>query len=585
VRSSQSSAPRWVWILLALSYAALTANYLVHEAIDFDDNWITYRYARNLMEGRGFVFNPTDPVPTEGFTSIFHVVFTALGLRMGFDPLRFTQLTSLLLLALIPPFTLGWLRRIWPEAPVYCLIPFVLYLAAAATAWQVGSGMETIFFAIGTFLLAVLAARVTSSGAAKLSLLLGLAGFALVLVRPEGGLLVAAHLALVALLGWRHGWRRSLVNLAVAGGAFSAGLLAYGIWKAKAIGSLVPNSYYVKTYGGVFGIPRESWPGMKHVIQFLASFEFGFPQAATLLVVLFFLRPRAAWLDPARSLLIHLLLPTFGLLAYYIRIIHESCQFRLEFTVLLPMLAAAAVLIASPGGSRAGTPEALRFPVPRLVALLAACFALWMAEPWNWRLVPGVLRGRSPAAGGIHFEIGEDLKRAGLGPDLVLMTGAVGATAWVSDASTLDFVGLTDEVLCGRVRRDLPAVERYVRARNADVISVKWPPAQAARKEDDPAFQGVLKGGSGKYGEGLMVRLYRSEAFLDFVHFVMRDIRDRYELVAVYGDGPFMIYVLRDSPKADAVRRAFKASPYILRGIDPAAYVKMKAAAGEMDPY
>jgi len=585
VRSGHAADPRWIWIVLAASYLTLAANYLVNKTVYFDDKWITYRYARNVAAGRGFVFNPTDAKPTEGFTSILHVLVTALGIRMGFDPLRLTQIAGLFLLGLLPPFALWSLRRIWPQAPLTCLLPFVLYLAAGATAWQVGTGMETIFFACGVLLLAVLAASATLSGSMQRGALLGLAGCILVLVRPEGGLLVAAHLALMALRGWRMGWRRNLMNLAAAGGTFCLALGACLIWKARAIGSIVPNSYYVKTYGGVFGVPRETWPGVKHIIQFLASFELGFPQAAILLLVLLLLRPKAPRIEPARTILIHLLLPTAALLAYYTRIIHESCLFRLEFAILLPMIYAASVLLAAPFGGRAGAPEGLRVPAPRVASLLVVCFAFWMAEPWNLRHLPGALRGQPPGAGDPLYEVGEDLKRAGLGSDLVLLTGAAGATAWVSDASTLDFVGLTDDVLCGRVRRDVPAVERYIRSRNPDVIAVKWPPAQGPRQDEDPAFQKMLQQLSGKYAEGLMVRLYRSGAFLEFVHFVMREIRDGYDLVAVYGDGPYMIYVRRDSPKAEAVRRAFSTSPYVLRGIDLPAYVRMKADAGEIDPY
>jgi hypothetical protein len=585
VCSGRSPARPWIGILVALPYVALIANYFVHKNVDFDDNWITYRYARNLAAGSGFVFNPGDPAPTEGFTSLFHVVFTALGLRLGFEPLLFSQISSLLLLGSVPLLALWSLRRCWAGAPLSCLIPFALYLAADVTAWQVGTGMETIFFAYGVFLLALIASAVTLTGSPRLGALLGAAGFVLLLVRPEGGLLFAAHLALLGLRSLRAGWRRSLRSVASAGGTFCLGLAGYLIWKWHSIGSLVPNSYYVKTYGGVFGIPKEAWPGMKHVIQFFASFDYGFPQAAILLLVLLLLRPRVIRTDPARALLVHQLLPTTALLAYYTRIIHESCQFRLEFSILLPMLYSAAVLIASPGAPRQESPDSYPIPALKVAGALVAGFALWTAQPWNWRHLPEMWKEQGAPPRGILFQIGEDLKRAGLGSDLVVLTGAVGATAWVSDASTLDYVGLTDDVLCGRVHRDLPEVERYYRSRNPDVLSIKWPPAEAPRKEEDVAFQRMLQNLSGKYAEGLMVRLYRSEAFLDFVHFVMTDIRDRYDLIAVYGGGPYMIYLLRGSPKADAIRRAFKDSPHVLRGIDPAAYVSMKAAAGEIDPY
>ena len=585
MRSRDFSAPPWFWIFLACLLLLLGANYLLYKSVDFDDNWITYRYAKNLAAGQGFAFNPRDARPTEGFTSLFHVLFTALGFRLGFEPLLFSQLASLLLLASLPLLVFWNLRRHWKDAPLGALIPLALYLPAKNTAWQVGTGMETIFFAVGVLLLAMLAADATTSDSPKLSAALGLAGIALVLVRPEAGILFAGHLGLMALRGRRIGFLRSVVNLAAAGGTFFLGLGAYLIWKWRYFGFLLPNSYHVKTHGGVFGLPAESWPGLRHVIQFLVSYECGFPQAAILVVILLLLRPRAV-LEPARAMLAHQWVPTALLLAYYTRIIHESCQFRLEFMALLPLLGSASVLIASPGAPPRGeADDSLRTLLFRMVGPLVAGFTLLMAEPWNLRHLPDAWRGQGASSGGILFQIGEDLKRTGLGQDLVVMTGAVGVPAYVSDVTTLDFVGLTDEVFCGRGHRDVAAAERYYRSRHPDVITVKWPPAQAAKKEEDPAFQAMLRSLRGKYPEGLMVRLFRSGAFLDFVHFVMRDLRDRYELVAVYGDGPTMIYARRDSPKAAAVRRAFNASPYVLRGIDPGAYVTMKAAVGELDPY
>jgi len=571
--------------LALLPFLLLGANCLFFRTLAFDDAWITFRYARNLTAGRGLVFNPSDAAPSEGFTSIFHVLACALGMRAGIHPLVFTRLVNFLLLCGLPFLALKALRRNWPNAAWLSLIPLAFFLSANFTAWQASTGMETIFFVCGAFLLALLAADLALRPSLARGALLGLAGCGLLIVRPEGGLLFAVHLALLAVSAQLPGFRRRLQLAAVAGGSFALCLGAFIGWKWFALGHLLPNSYYVKTRGGVFGLPPQAWPGLSHVVQYFTDLDQGMPQAVLILLVLLLLRPTAARSRAAATLLAHNLVPVAALLAYYLRIIHESCMFRLEFTAMLPLLFSASVLLAAPEGLRPSW-GSLNQPALRAFVALVAGFALLAAHPWNLRHLPGLLGQKGPLPNDtIQVQLGEDLKRTGLGDSLVMLTGAVGIVPFLSDITTVDWVGLTDNFFSGRTPESPAALQQYYRSRHPDVICAKWAPAAASRKEDDPAFQGMLRGLRGKYPEGLMVRLYQSEAFLEFVHGVMTDLAASYEIVAVYGDGPYVIYVRKDSNNKGVVRRAFEASPYVLRGIDPANYVSMKARAGEMDPY
>ena len=42
-----------------------------------EDAYISFRYARNLSEGRGLVFNPGDPAPVEGYTNFLWTLLLA----------------------------------------------------------------------------------------------------------------------------------------------------------------------------------------------------------------------------------------------------------------------------------------------------------------------------------------------------------------------------------------------------------------------------------------------------------------------------------------------------------------------------
>ena len=70
----------WVWLL-----GAVMVGGLVHMSLyllPFEDAYISFRYAENLANGHGFVFNPGGP-PVEGFTSFGWVVLLALAHVLG----------------------------------------------------------------------------------------------------------------------------------------------------------------------------------------------------------------------------------------------------------------------------------------------------------------------------------------------------------------------------------------------------------------------------------------------------------------------------------------------------------------------
>src|SRR5689334_9481238 len=54
-----------------------------------DDAFISYRYAENLVRGRGLVFNPGERV--EGYTNFLWVLFSAAAMRIGADSFAATR--------------------------------------------------------------------------------------------------------------------------------------------------------------------------------------------------------------------------------------------------------------------------------------------------------------------------------------------------------------------------------------------------------------------------------------------------------------------------------------------------------------
>ncbi len=77
-----SERSRTVVVILSLSLL-YAAGVLIFQNI-CDDAYISFRYARNLVDGHGLVWNPGEWV--EGYTNFLWVLILALGMKLGVDP-------------------------------------------------------------------------------------------------------------------------------------------------------------------------------------------------------------------------------------------------------------------------------------------------------------------------------------------------------------------------------------------------------------------------------------------------------------------------------------------------------------------
>jgi hypothetical protein len=108
-----------------------------------DDDYIIYRYARNLIEGHGLVFNVGERV--EGFTTPLWTLLCALGTELGIDPAVLSQAVGVLAVA-VTAFAIAetW-RAWWPQSrwPV----PALLVALCPPLAYHAGVGLGTTLLA------------------------------------------------------------------------------------------------------------------------------------------------------------------------------------------------------------------------------------------------------------------------------------------------------------------------------------------------------------------------------------------------------------------------------------------------------
>lgn len=219
-----------------------------------DDAFISYRYARNLAEGQGLVWNPGQRV--EGYTDFLWVVALAGAVSAGAGP----ELASKLLGLAGGAAALAAVVRASPRPEarplVTWLAPLLLAVSPPFAVWATG-GLETTLFAALVTWTAVLA--LPAAEGRPLRPAVGAVGAAAALTRPEG---VGVTALVAGLLALRRGNARPVLRFA---GVFLALFLPYFAWRWSYYGDLLPNTFYAKVGWTTAQVTR----GLRYVLGYL----------------------------------------------------------------------------------------------------------------------------------------------------------------------------------------------------------------------------------------------------------------------------------------------------------------------------
>lgn len=207
-----------------------------------DDAYISFRYARNLAEGHGLVWNAGERV--EGFSNPLWVLLLAAGAGLGGSIegwasfLTVTMTVSVLVLSTLLLPALGWCRK---ELKLRALLPILLVLTPGFLVYS-SVRMETMLFCALLTALLLAQCRQPTDFVAPTALCL-----AIVLTRPEGLLYVGAF-AFAKVINQRLKMTRDFALWAVLTGLGSFGIFAL---RLSYFGSWFPNTYYAKIQSNV----------------------------------------------------------------------------------------------------------------------------------------------------------------------------------------------------------------------------------------------------------------------------------------------------------------------------------------------
>jgi arabinofuranosyltransferase len=452
-------------LVVALAALPPLALFLVREHLiageagfPLDDSWIHLHFARNLVEGAGFSYNPG--VPVAGSTApLWTLLLAASSFALGG-----VSLVSAKLLGTATALAAAILTRraalAWGATPELALASGIALAWTGAMAWGALSGMEVplAVLLVSGALLAHAQDRVVAT-----ALLAALA----VLARPEVLLLIPL-LALARPMTLRRGLAFTLIPIAVLAPAVAFSLAT--------LGAPYPATAAAKVEGGLLGWlagVRESpghtwlarpWAFVLEWVDWLRRTHWLLPAAAVAGVVGAWVRRGRALGVPALVLVVQPL--GMALLAPYRGPAFQEGRYA---TQLLPVaLVAAAVSVGRPS-RRIGALMGLVWLAVAAISLPSA------AERYAW----GVQNINA-----MQVHLGRWVDR-NLPTSARLAVNDIGAIAFFSRREIIDLVGLvTPEILPYRREGDI-GVMRYVAVTCPDylIIFPTWFPRLAARDD------------------------------------------------------------------------------------------------------
>jgi hypothetical protein len=397
-----------------------------------DDAYISLRYARNLVEGHGLVFNHGDRL--EGYTNFLWILLSTPAFVLGIDPLSWVKGLGCLFgqVGLVVTYAIarffGGDRNDWASF----VAPALWASSTSVVLWSMG-GLEPTLMAVvgGGGTLFAMRAYVAEdpSLARRYAIFSALLLAAASLCRPDANAIFLVAAGFVGLQALR---KRGLARHWLLWGAvFLAIVGPYHLWRLVYFGDLIPNTAYVKAGAG-----PEVWSlGVEYVRNLLG---FNVNPAVFILALAAPLAPRH------RIVKIWGLVLIIAYLLYLVKIGRDEMKY---FRLFLPVYPIALGLAAD--GLRNLVDAAVRAagetPRARVVAIAVAAVFTWSGvvlcvdftsskREWNSNFVPWS-QNSFQAMGAYVAERSE--------PGTVAVFQDMGGAPWTSpDVVWIDTIGI-----------------------------------------------------------------------------------------------------------------------------------------------
>lgn len=240
-----------------------------------DDAYISLVYARNLIEGKGLVWNAGEYV--EGYSNFLFVILIALLAFAGVDMMLASKILGFAgffgILALLHMYT-RWVRpapRPVRESVCAALCVCMALSSVPLLTWCFG-GLESTLFAFFLTAGVCLCCRILSghANAWRTAAYAGLWFALAALTRPDGTIYLLYTLGFMGVVWLTRNDRSpfTLRSIVVVSASFAALIVPYNLWRYHYFGDWMPNTYYAKAYAVDSSYIHAI--GLKYLLSYLA---------------------------------------------------------------------------------------------------------------------------------------------------------------------------------------------------------------------------------------------------------------------------------------------------------------------------
>ena len=388
-----------------------------------EDAAILFRYAENVANGDGIVYNPGE-APVDGATDLGFMLLLAALHAMGIP----IQLAA----ALTNAAALGWMaavvfwswRRLALLRPWWSLLPVGMLLVGPV--WVYGSqGFGTITFAASCSTVALASELVARRSAFRALVVLGCLVVLAGLIRPEGFIL---GLLLVAAQAWRVRSARLFVTPASV--VLTSAVIFMGL-RWSYFGYPLPNPFYKKSGGELHPV------GLRSTAAVLI--RAGLPLSLLLIVGMTIKGTRRRALSLAFVLL--------GWAGAWLLISDEmntAGRFQYSLVPVLLILCAPLYREATQSASPiVAAKQLVGLNIAMGIGIVIAAFSYLL--PTIRSLAPQVVSPANARSSSIHAQVSDALKRHAMDGKRILATTEAGYVAWNSGWLVRDLWGLNDK--------------------------------------------------------------------------------------------------------------------------------------------
>lgn len=204
-----------------------------------DDAYVSYLYARNLVQGHGLVFNPGERV--EGYSNFLYVLLMSLGhIIANVNIYAFSSVANLFFLIAAFIIFYGYAKSRFGDIKA-ALAMFLFSFSLPVWIW-VASGMEVALVLLLQIAILLIVERLLVEEKLIYILTLCLAMMFSILARADGFILPI--IAILFLLFKARGRSALFCSISVI-----LTVSIYFLWRYNYYGHFLPNSYYLKAFG------------------------------------------------------------------------------------------------------------------------------------------------------------------------------------------------------------------------------------------------------------------------------------------------------------------------------------------------